>query len=77
MALSAVDYALWDLAARLADQPRHRLLGGVSVDCIQVNVTRCGGITELLQIPALVSQYQLGLRPLRSLRARRGAISGT
>jgi L-alanine-DL-glutamate epimerase-like enolase superfamily enzyme len=29
MALSAVDLALWDLAARLLDQPLHRLLGSV------------------------------------------------
>jgi L-alanine-DL-glutamate epimerase-like enolase superfamily enzyme len=30
-----------------------------AVDCVQVDVTRCGGITELLGIAALAAEYQL------------------
>lgn len=42
MALSAVDLALWDLAARLLDQPLHRLLGSVRDE---VPVYGSGGFT--------------------------------
>lgn len=42
MALSAVDLALWDLAARLQDQPLHRLLGAVREE---VPVYGSGGFT--------------------------------
>ncbi|HEX3223978.1 MAG TPA: enolase C-terminal domain-like protein [Nocardioides sp.] len=42
MALSAVDTALWDLAARLLDLPLHRLLGSVRDD---VPVYGSGGFT--------------------------------
>jgi L-alanine-DL-glutamate epimerase-like enolase superfamily enzyme len=42
MALSAVDLALWDLAARLLEQPLHRLLGAVRAE---VPVYGSGGFT--------------------------------
>ena len=42
MALSAVDLALWDLAARLLEQPLHRLLGAVRDE---VPVYGSGGFT--------------------------------
>jgi L-alanine-DL-glutamate epimerase-like enolase superfamily enzyme len=35
-----------------------RLLGGEAVDILQADVTRCGGITALLQIGALCEAYQ-------------------
>ena len=35
---------------------RH-LLDADAVDCVQVDVTRCGGITELLRIASLADQY--------------------
>ena len=37
---------------------RH-LCDAAAVDCVQVDVTRCGGITELLQIADLVGTYDL------------------
>ena len=35
------------------------LLAGETVDCVQVDVTRCGGYTEWLRIAALAAAYGL------------------
>jgi L-alanine-DL-glutamate epimerase-like enolase superfamily enzyme len=43
-------YALGDFAA---------LIEGEAVDCIQADVTRCGGITGLLQVSGLAAAHQL------------------
>ena len=45
-------YGLSDFAALLEDQ---------SVDCLQADVTRCGGITGLLQVTGLCSAYSIDL----------------
>ncbi|QKG22330.1 enolase C-terminal domain-like protein [Actinomadura verrucosospora] len=37
------------------------LLDGPSVDCLQADVTRCGGITGLLQVAGLSAARQIGL----------------
>ena len=37
----------------------HTMLGADALDCVQVDVTRCGGITELLRIAALAAAAQL------------------
>jgi L-alanine-DL-glutamate epimerase-like enolase superfamily enzyme len=39
---------------------RH-LINAEAVDCVQVDVTRCGGVTELLQIAALAQQHGLSV----------------
>lgn len=38
-----------------------RLLGGGAVDCLQADVTRCGGITGLLQVAGLSAAHQIDL----------------
>ncbi|GAA0264578.1 enolase C-terminal domain-like protein [Actinomadura nitritigenes] len=37
------------------------LLDGPSVDCLQADVTRCGGVTGLLQVAGLSAARQIGL----------------
>ena len=36
-----------------------RMCGARAVDCLQVDVTRCGGITELLRVAAVAASYGL------------------
>lgn len=36
-----------------------RMCAAAAVDCVQVDVTRCGGITELLRVAAVASSYGL------------------
>jgi L-alanine-DL-glutamate epimerase-like enolase superfamily enzyme len=43
----------WDLATL------HRMVAAGSVDCLQVDVTRCGGITELLRVAAVAAAHGL------------------
>lgn len=38
-----------------------RLLAGEAVDCLQADVTRCGGITGLLQVGGLSAAHQIDL----------------
>lgn len=45
------------------------LLGAGAVDCLQANVTRCGGITGLLQIPCALPPSSARAPPCQ---ARRG-----
>ena len=44
-----------------------RMCAAGAVDCLQADVSRCGGITEWLRAAAVAASY--GLRDLRSLRA--------
>jgi len=37
----------------------HRLCAADAVDCVQVDMTRCGGVTELLRIAAVAAAAQL------------------
>ena len=37
----------------------HTMLGADALDCVQVDVTRCGGATELLRIAALAAAAQI------------------
>ena len=39
----------------------HRLCAAAAVDCLQVDVTRCGGITELLRIAAVAAAHHLDI----------------
>jgi enolase-like protein/mandelate racemase/muconate lactonizing enzyme-like protein len=48
-AISAVDVALWDLKTRLLDLRLTRLR---AVDCLQADLSRCGGITEWQRVAA-------------------------
>jgi len=43
----------WDLATA------HRMCSAGAVDCLQVDVTRCGGVTELLRVAAVAAGYGL------------------
>jgi len=43
----------WDLATA------HRMCTAGAVDCLQVDVTRCGGITELLRVAAVAAGHGL------------------
>jgi L-alanine-DL-glutamate epimerase-like enolase superfamily enzyme len=45
-------YALGDFTA---------LLGGQAVDCLQADVTRCGGVTGVLQVAGLAAAYDVDL----------------
>ncbi len=38
-----------------------RMCAAEAVDCVQVDVTRCGGITELLRIAAVAAAYNLDI----------------
>jgi len=37
----------------------HRMLEAGAVDCLQIDVTRCGGITEFLRVAAVAAGYNL------------------
>lgn len=39
----------------------HRMCAAGAVDCLQVDVTRCGGITELLRIAAVAAAHHLDI----------------
>jgi len=43
----------WDLATA------HRMCAAGAVDCLQVDVTRCGGVTELVRVAAVAASYGL------------------
>jgi L-alanine-DL-glutamate epimerase-like enolase superfamily enzyme len=59
------DVAAGEYSWSLADSAR--LLEAGAVDCLQLDVTRCGGITEFLRGAALAAAYNL----VRKLAARR------
>lgn len=68
-AISAVDIALWDLKARLADQPLWRMLGGHSPE-VKVYA---GGIDLQLPMDALVEQTRRNLaRGFRAIKMKVG-----
>jgi L-alanine-DL-glutamate epimerase-like enolase superfamily enzyme len=59
------DVAAGEYSWSLADSAR--LLEAGAVDCLQLDVTRCGGIAEFLRGAALAAAYNL----VRKLAARR------
>lgn len=54
-----LDIAAGEYGFVLADFAR--LLDGDAVDCLQADVTRCGGITGLLQVSGLAAGHQIDL----------------
>jgi L-alanine-DL-glutamate epimerase-like enolase superfamily enzyme len=54
----------------------HRLTGAEAVDCLQVDVTRCGGITELLRIAALAAAHHLEISGHSAPFQHAGVLAG-
>ena len=70
------DVAAGEYSWSLADSAA--LLTAGAVDCLQLDVTRCGGITEFLRGAALAAAHQpAGLRALRAEPARTRRGGGT
>src|SRR6202021_3919859 len=72
-AVSAIDIALWDLEAKAAGRPLHRLLGGPVKAALPVYVSGLAGANQQQQLASLERYLEQGAHAFKIFMAREPA----
>src|SRR5258708_3576654 len=69
-AISAIDIALWDLEAKVAGKPLHRLLGGPVKAALPVYVSGLAGANQQQQLASLELYLEQGAHAFKIFMAQ-------